>query len=188
MKQTLVSEERVIEEVKKSIGESLRINSASIATESSLVDDLGAESLDFLDINYRVEQIFGIKLARQLVLEHVEEIFGEGAAVDDGGRLTERGAQLLKIRWGDSAAASIRPGMELHQVTTVITVRAMANGILDILDTLPEKCVACSSSSWKSEDGARIRCGKCGKDATFTNGDDLLKAWLRKVQDDQKIF
>ena len=174
MKQSLVSEGRILEELKKSIGDSLRINPDSIKAENSLVEDLGAESLDFLDINYRVEQTFGIRTARQLILEHLEDMFGEGSAVDGDGRLTVKGARLLKIRWGD-ASAEIEAGMELEQVTTLITVRSMARGVMDILDSLPEKCPDCASSTWQSEDGTHIRCGACGKSALFANGDDLIK-------------
>lgn len=185
--QRVVSEQRVIEEVKKSIGESLRIDPASIAAENSLIHDLGAESLDFLDINYRLEQTFGMRLARHFVLEHVEELFGEGAAIDDKGRLTDRGARLLKIRLGDHRGP-LEAGMELDQATALITVQNMARGIMDILNSLPEVCPSCGAASWKSDDGARIRCGACGRDAVFKNGDELIQEWLRRVQEEQKIF
>ncbi len=184
--QHLVSEERVVEEIKKSIGESLRIDPASIAAENSLIQDLGAESLDFLDINYRLEQAFGIRMARHFVLEHVEEMFGEGAAIDDKGRLTERGAQLLKIRLGDRQEA-LQAGMELDQATGLITVQSMARGIMDVLNSLPESCPHCGAS-WQSDNGARVRCGACGKDAVFKNGDELTQEWLKRVQEEQKIF
>ena len=185
--QHLVSEERVIEEIKKSIGESLRIDPASIATENSLIQDLGAESLDFLDINYRLEQALGMRMARHFVLEHVEELFGEGSAIDEKGRLTERGAQLLKIRLVDHQNA-LKAGMELDQATALITVQSMAGGIMDILNSLPESCPHCGGARWKSDGGARIRCGGCGKDAVFKNGDELMVEWLRKVQEERKIF
>ena len=79
MKQNLITEQRVFDEVKKAIVETLRVDENQIKPESSLIKDIGAESLDFLDINYRLEQIFGIKMARHFILEHVEEIFGEGS-------------------------------------------------------------------------------------------------------------
>jgi len=185
--QQIVSEERVIEEIKKSIGESLRIDSAAIAAENSLIQDLGAESLDFLDINYRLEQAFGIRMARHFVLEHVEELFGEGAAIDDQGRLTERGAQLLKIRLVDHLD-TLKAGMDLDRATALITVQSMAHGIMDILSSLPESCPHCGGASWRSDNGARVRCGSCGKDALFKNGDELIQEWLKKVQEEKKIF
>ena len=83
MSQNLVTEEKVYEELKKAIVETLRVEEGSVTPESSLINDLGAESLDFLDINYRLEQSFGIKMARHFVLEHIEELFGEGSAIDE---------------------------------------------------------------------------------------------------------
>lgn len=187
MKQSLVSEARIIEELKKSIGESLRIDPASITADSSLIQDLGAESLDFLDINYRMEQTFGIRIARHFVLEHVEELFGEGAAIDDKGRLTEQGAQLLKIRLEDNRGA-LEAGTELDQVTALITVQSMARGIFDILNSLAESCPHCGATAWRSDDGARVSCGSCAKDGVYKNGDELIQEWLKRVQEEQKIF
>jgi acyl carrier protein len=186
MKQNLISEDRILEELRKSIAQSLRIDEDTIKPESSLVEDLGAESLDFLDINYRLEQAFGIRMARHFVIEHVEEMFGEGSAIDDGGRLTERGAELLKIRL-DSDRGTVEPGLDLERVTAMITVRSMARGIADILDTLPEKCTYCGASAWRSDE-ARIRCAACGKDAAFKNGDELIQEWLARVEAERKIF
>jgi acyl carrier protein len=83
MAQKLVTEEKVIEVVKQAVVETLNSDESIIKPDSSLIKDLGAESLDFLDINYRIEQAFGIKMARHFILEHIEEMFGEGVAVDD---------------------------------------------------------------------------------------------------------
>jgi acyl carrier protein len=187
MKQALVTQGIVLEQLKKSIAESLRVDQSSINPESSLVADLGAESLDFLDINYRLEQAFGIRMARHFVLEHVEEMFGEGSAIDEGGRLTDRGAELLKIRLGDRSSV-LKAGLELDQVTALVTVDSMARGIMDILDSSPETCTHCGNGSWRIEDGARVRCGACGKDAVYKNGDELIQEWLKKVEEEHKIF
>ena len=83
MKQELLKEEDVIREMKKVLAETLRIDEGTIEADSSLINDLGAESLDFLDVVYQLEQTFGIKMARHQVLEHVEELFGEDKAIDD---------------------------------------------------------------------------------------------------------
>ena len=78
MKQNLITEEKVFEELKKAIVETLRVDEGSIKPESSLINDLGAESLDFLDVNYRLEQAFGIKMARHFVLERNQHLTGGG--------------------------------------------------------------------------------------------------------------
>ena len=188
MKQALITEHTVLEEVKKGVAETLNIDRGSINPEHSLMKDLGAESLDFLDITYRLEQTFGIKMARHFVLEHMETMFGEGSAIDENGQLTDKAVELLKIRAGGDLPEEIRAGMDMDEVPTLVTVQTMARGVMDILDTLPESCTACRSTAWKAEDGVRISCGSCGAHATFDNGDDLTKAWLTKVQEEKNLF
>ncbi len=187
MKQNLITEEQVFEELKKAVAETLRVDVESIQLESSLVQDLGAESLDFLDINYRLEQAFGIKMARQFVLEHIEEMFGEGTAIDDEGQLTEKAIDLLKIRFGEDTP-DLKPGMDMDEVPALLTVQSIITGVMDMLDSLPEKCESCGNAAWATDGSARIKCGSCGEDATFTNGDDLTIEWLKKIQAEKNIF
>lgn len=188
MKQTLITEQTVIEEVKKGVAETLNIDKGSIKPEHSLMKDLDAESLDFLDITYRLEQTFGIKMARHFVLEHVEQLFGEGSAIDENGQLTEKAVELLKIRAGGDLPKEIHAGMDMDEVPALVTVQTMARGVMDILDSLPKACTSCNNAAWKAEDGIHITCGSCGAHATFDNGDDLTKAWLAKVQEEKKLF
>ena len=187
MVQNLVSEEKVIDALKQAVVETLNTDKSIIKPESSLINDLGAESLDFLDINYRIEQAFGIKMARHFILEHIEEMFGEGIAIDDDNLLTEKAVQLLNIRFGETLP-DLSPGIDMDEVPAFITIQSMAEGVMDILNSLPEKCQGCGNSAWKTDDGIRINCESCGEPATFTNGDDLIKEWLTNVQDKQKIF
>ena len=187
MSQNIVTEEKVFEELKKAIVETLRSDEGSINPGTSLINDLGAESLDFLDINYRLEQAFGIKMARHFVLEHIEEMFGEGTAINDEGQLTDKAVELLKIRFGNQMTG-LEPGMDMDEVPVLVTVQSIADGVMDILNSLPEKCSSCGNSAWEAGDGAKIKCGSCGEPAAFTNGDDLIKEWLTKVQEEKKIF
>ena len=187
MRQALVSEERVMQEVKKSIAITQRVDESSVMPDTSLVKDLGAESLDFLDINYRLEQAFGIRMARHFVLEHIEEMFGEGSAIDENSRLTEKAVEVLKLRVGDNHSA-LKPGTDLEEVPSLITVRSVATAVMAILDTLPGRCSHCGHLAWKSEDGTHIRCGSCGAGAVFINGDELTKQWLKELQETRKIF
>ena len=84
------------QEVREALATTLRQDAAAIDLESSIVNDLGATSIDFLDINFRLESAFGIRLATQLLLDHVEEELGEGKAIDADDKITEAAAALLK--------------------------------------------------------------------------------------------
>ncbi|MEO5359975.1 MAG: phosphopantetheine-binding protein [Nitrospirota bacterium] len=191
MRQALISDDMVIDELKKAAAETLAIDVATIKTDSSLVKDLGAESLDFLDINYRIEQTFSIKMARHFIIEHIEEMFGEGTALDSDGRLTEKAVKLMRIRLDaaveGSALEALKPGMDMDALPAMITIRSMAGSIMDILDTLPENCPECDKSAWKKVNDTRIVCKECSAEAAYKNGDDLIKEWLQKTQDEYKI-
>ena len=186
--QNLIKAERVQEELKKAIAETLRTDPSGIEAASSLVRDLNVESLDFLDIDYRMEQAFGIKMARHFILEHVEELFGEGTAIDPDGRLTDKAIELLKLRYEGKEMPDLSGGLDTDEVPALITVQSMTDAIMAILDTLPDKCPACGASAWKTDDGTHIVCGACGAPGVFTGGDDLIRQWLEAVQQEKKLF
>lgn len=187
MKQELVTEDDVIVELKRVLAETLRIDDSAIQADSSLINDLGAESLDFLDVAYQLEQAFGIKMARHHVLEHVEEMYGEGKAIDEEtDELTPAAVELLRTRFG-ADAPGISEGMDMDGVPALVSVRSMARGVLDVLDTLPEQCNACGASAWKKA-GTQIRCGACDAPASFANGDDLMQDWIEQVQEAKHLF
>ncbi len=188
MGQNLISEATVLEEVKKAISQTLKVDPAMIQPDQSLMKDLGADSLDFLDISYRLEQVFRMKMARHLVLEHIEEMFGEGVAVDENSHLTDKGVALLKIRLGDQLPIELSPGMDMDEIPPLVTVRGMTRTVMDILNSLPEKCGSCGQAGWKLESPVLIQCGSCGAEANFKDGDTLTKEWLTRVQEEKKIF
>jgi len=187
MEQTLISEETVLAAVKKAVAETLNIEPERIRPESSLMKDLGAESLDFLDLNYRLERTFGMKMARHLIVEHIEDLFGEGSAVDENSKLTAGGIALLELRLGDHIS-DLQPGMDVDEVPQLITIESYVSGVMDILNSLPDACESCGNSAWKVDNGVRITCGSCGGAATFMNGDDLVREWLTQTQNEKKIF
>lgn len=187
MKQTLISEQRVFEEVINAISEGLGIDKKRVKRESSLIKDLEAESLDFLDINYRLEQAFGVKTARHSVLEHMEEMFGEESAVDPDGKLTAGAVKVLALRF-NSSGGDLKPGMDMDEMPALVTVQSIVDGVMNLLDTLPETCTNCGKQDWKVEEETRIQCGACSEPAAFTNGDDLMDQWLTQVQEKERIF
>ena len=178
--QNLISPQRVVSELRTAVGDTLRIDEETVRPEISCVADLGAESLDFLDINYRMEQTFGIRMARHFFLVHAEELFGEGTVFDDSGHLTERGAALLRRRYGEHAIGDEPSAMDMDEVPTLITVQAIADTVLDILATLPDRC-SCGASAFATTDGTHIVCARCTRAADFTDGDQLIRDWLADI-------
>jgi len=178
-----IQEARVVEELRRVVADTLQIEVESVTPESSIVYDLDAESLDFLDINYRLEQIFGVKMARHFFLEHAEEMFGEGTVIDDSGRLTPNAIELFRIRYHDAVPSHLKPGLDMDEVPALITVQAMADAILGILDTLPEGC-ECGATDWRVENETRVVCGACKLPGPFKTGDEVIREWLAQVREE----
>ena len=57
-----MSSEEIFEKIKNIIVEQLQVSEASITEESSFIDDLGADSLDLVELIMALEEEFGIEI------------------------------------------------------------------------------------------------------------------------------
>jgi acyl carrier protein len=88
-------ENEVFEKVQETLAAALGIEKDDIHPQSSLVRDLGAESIDFIDIIFRLEKTFDIKIpSGDLFPGH---ILNDERFVSQG-RVTEAGLAELKAR------------------------------------------------------------------------------------------
>jgi len=55
--------------VGKLIVESLGVDEANVTADAELIADLGAESIDFLDLSFKCQQTFGVDLPMRLIQE-----------------------------------------------------------------------------------------------------------------------
>lgn len=63
------SREEVEATLKEILMDALGVDGGKVVPEASLVHDLGAESIDFLDIGFRVQQAFGVDLPNKAIQE-----------------------------------------------------------------------------------------------------------------------
>src|SRR5687768_6424722 len=90
------SQEEINTKVSATLCEALNVDEEDIKPTSTLQGDLGAESIDFLDIVFRLEREFGIKIPRGELFP--ESIFqGDPEFVQDG-KITPKGLEELKAR------------------------------------------------------------------------------------------
>ena len=80
------------------------------------------------------------------------------------------------------------PLLLLCLVMPGICTTTLAQGVREALARLPAACTHCGKSSWTSPDGAKVRCGGCGKDAVYPDGDALLKEWLQATAREKSLF
>ena len=84
-----MTQDEIYTKVSGTLVEALNVDETDVKPEATLQGDLGAESIDFLDIVFRLEREFGIKIPRGELFP--ESIFqGDPEMVQDG-KLTSRG-------------------------------------------------------------------------------------------------
>ena len=102
--------DEIFQKVQATLVDALGVDEEDVTSASTLRSDLGAESIDLLDIVFRLERNFGIKIPRG-------ELFPENVSDPDltaGGKLTDRGLEELKERmpYADLTAFSQDPDVE----------------------------------------------------------------------------
>lgn len=85
----------ILKAVKSIISQALRVDEAKVEPQASLIRDLGAESIDFLDIVFRLEKAFKIKIPKGELFP--EKLLTDARFVKDG-RVTPEGLEELKRR------------------------------------------------------------------------------------------
>ena len=60
----MASRDEIFAKVQETLVDALGVDDDEVTEEATLVDELGAESIDFLDIVFRLEKNFGIKIPR----------------------------------------------------------------------------------------------------------------------------
>jgi acyl carrier protein len=89
------SKEEVLEKVQTALVDALGVDDDEVTPEATLVGDLGAESIDFLDIVFRLEKAFEIEIPRSELFP--EDILTNAEYVQDG-KVTDTGIAELKER------------------------------------------------------------------------------------------
>jgi acyl carrier protein len=87
--------EEVFEKVKEALVDALGVDDDEVTEDATMVGDLGAESIDFLDIVFKLEQSFGITIPRDELFP--DDILTNAEYIQDG-KVTPEGLAKLKER------------------------------------------------------------------------------------------
>ena len=114
--------------VTKVLVESLGVEEDDVIPSATLQGDLGAESIDFLDIVFRLEREFKIKIER-------DELFPDPISPDDpvfarDGRLTDEGLTALRLRMPYANFRDLEFDRQLTRVDDLFTVELLTSFIM----------------------------------------------------------
>lgn len=119
------TQEEIYEKVAETLVDALGLDDDEVTPEATLVGDLGAESIDFLDIVFRLEKGFDVKIPRgELFPENLTA--GDPNLVQDG-VVTEQGLATLreKLPFADIDAFAEDPQVE--NIGDLFTVQMIVN-------------------------------------------------------------
>lgn len=121
---TLLAPADLTQKVGEVVARSLALDPARVTAQSSLMEDLGAESLDFLDIVFELERTFDIQLTRG-ELERAARGDMEEEEFAPGGVISEAGLQRLRELLPGMSHRIIQ-GLRPAQILSLFTVQTFA--------------------------------------------------------------
>ena len=77
------------------VADALGCDLAEVKPDVSLIEDLGAESIDFLDMVFRLERSFKVKIPRGKIVENARGTLTE-AEFEQNGVITDAGMAQLR--------------------------------------------------------------------------------------------
>ena len=107
----MASSEEVFGKVQEALVDALGVDDDEVTREATMVGDLGAESIDFLDIVFKLEKAFGISIPREELFP--DDILTNAEYVQDG-KVTGDGISELKKRlpWADLSKFEDNPRVQ----------------------------------------------------------------------------
>ena len=120
-----MSREQVLEQVKTVMVDALGVDDDEVKPEATLMGDLGAESIDFLDIVFRLEKAFGIKIPREELFP-AESLMGNPDFVSNG-KFTEKGLNALRTKMPHTDTSAFAKNPEVSKLGDLFTVGMIVN-------------------------------------------------------------
>lgn len=124
--------ESVYPKVRQIIADVLVIDEEEISLPSRLIADLGAESIDFLDLVFQIEKEFGIKIPRGQLEKNARGDLAEDE-FEKGGVLTTEGMTALKNYLNEVPVEYFKANMKVNEIPMLFTVETFCKLIVAAL-------------------------------------------------------
>lgn len=122
-----MSRNEIFEEVKEVLIDALGLDDDEVTEDATLMGDLGAESIDFLDIVFRLEKSFEIKIPREELFP-AETLMSNPEFVS-GGKLTEKGLTELREKMPHTDISDFENDPDVNKMADLFTVSSVVNFI-----------------------------------------------------------
>ena len=122
--------ESVFPKVREIIADVLVVEEDEVSMNSTLIGDLGAESIDFLDLVFQLEKEFSIKIPRGEIEKNARGDLSEDE-FEKGGVITEKGLVALKNYLSEIPAEKFKENMKVGDMPTLFTVETFCKLVVN---------------------------------------------------------
>lgn len=128
-----LTENAVYVKIREVLAAALGVDEAEVVPAARLTEDLGAESIDYLDIAFQTERAFGIKIPPNEMLMGdmmVEPYVAEG-------RITDQGMAELRTRFPQLNLAVVEQTRDVRDIRSAFTVDTLVRFVQTKLEAAP---------------------------------------------------
>ena len=144
------------------------------------MEDLGASSLDLVEITLESEREFGILLAGRPLFDAAILVFGPGTLEDDG-ELTDAGRRLVVKRFPHLSEEDAEDLIDVTDVQRQISrVSTWTETIAALTSAIPERCRQAGGEVSTAADGIPV-CEGAGAGYEKPSLEDWNEDWLKKL-------
>lgn len=119
-----MSRNEIFEKVQQALVEALSVEEDEVEENATLMGDLGAESIDILDIVFRLEKAFGIKIPQDELVPR--EILSNAEYVENR-KLNPAGMTALRQAMPHADLSGFEQDPDIDKITEVFTVGTIIN-------------------------------------------------------------
>jgi acyl carrier protein len=122
----------VYPKVREIVADVLVIDEDDVSQNSRLIADLGAESIDFLDLVFQLEKEFKIKIPRGQLEKNARGDLSE-EEFEKGGVLTAQGLQALQNYLSEVPADQFKANMKVNEIPMLFTVETFCKLVVSAM-------------------------------------------------------
>lgn len=126
----MASHDEIFQKVQSTLVDALGVDEEQVTPGATLQGDLEAESIDFLDIVFRLERNFGITIPRGELFP--ENLTSDASMINDG-KLTDKGIEELKVRMPYADLTEFAKNPEVDRIGDLYTVDMLVRYVSDKL-------------------------------------------------------
>ncbi len=121
-----LSRDEILEQVTEVMVDALGVDDDEVTENATLMGDLGAESIDFLDVVFRLEKAFDIKIAREELFP-ADALMNDPDLIGDNQMLTDKGMALLKEKMPHTDLTDFSKNPDINKLGDLFTVGSIVN-------------------------------------------------------------